>query len=462
MTTGRERLVVAVAVIAALASSIAWRGWVVDDAWIPARYAASLATGHGYRFDASLPSSDGVTPLPWAPLLVVVSAGGDVARAVTAARIVGVVSWALTAALLSLATVRAGGRAVRFAPLAIGLLSAPLGAWSVGGLETPLVTLLAAASVVAGPARSALCASCAGLVAAFRPEALPFALVLGAWGGEAGGRRGRFAHATIAFVPWAIVVAIRLACFGLPYPLSALAKQSDLPHGLIYVAGFLVFGGVPVLVLSRALADAPRARWLVAASMVHAASVAIAGGDWMPMSRLMTPVIPALVLAAVDVAERAPIGWTRARLVIAALAIAVPWVRLRAEASGVWATRKELIVEGRAALAPYKAVAALDVGWVGEATDARVVDLAGLTDRAFASLPGGHTSKRVPATLLDARGVDALVFLRRAGTPRRDDGGPFDRQVEERIAALPWVSEGFSPAATIRAGALEYVVLARR
>jgi hypothetical protein len=462
VTNGRERGVAAASALAALASSIAWRGWVVDDAWIPARYAANLATGHGYRFDATLSASDGVTPLPWAPLLVVLSVGGDVARAVVAARAWGVVCWMITAALLAVATVRSGDRPARFAPLVLGLCSAPLGAWSVGGLETPLVTLLVTIAVVAGPARGSLSCGAAGLAGAFRPEALPLVLVLGTWAGTAGGRARRFGHAAIAFAPWACVVAVRLACFGLPYPLSALAKQSDLPHGLVYVAGFVVFGGLPVLVASRGVAAVSRARWLVVAAVAHTASVAIAGGDWMPLSRLMVPILPVLLLAAVDVAERAGAIATGVRVVIASVALLVPWVRLHGEASGVWTARQALIGEGRGALAPYHAVAALDVGWVGAATEARVVDLAGLTDRAFASLPGGHTTKRVPATLLDARGVEAFVLLRRAGSPRRDDGGPFDRRVEEEVAGLAWVKEQFVVARTIRGGALEYVVLERR
>ena len=110
-------------------------------------------------------------------------------------------------------------------------------------------------------------------------------------------------------------------------------------------------------------------------------------------------------------------------------------------------------------------MASLDAGWVGAATPARVVDLAGLTDLAIASLPGGHTSKRVTGAMLSDRNVDALVLLQRRGLAageQRDDGGPYDRQVEERLAADPWVQEHLRPGPRLASGDLVYVVWTAR
>ena len=70
------------------------------------------------------------------------------------------------------------------------------------------------------------------------------------------------------------------------------------------------------------------------------------------------------------------------------------------------------MADARPLLEGASRVAALDVGWVGAATDADVVDLAGLTDPEIAALPGGHTSKRVDAMFLLARDPDVLVFYR--------------------------------------------------
>ena len=52
----------------ALAVLALW-GFTVDDAFIIARYAHHIAIGDGYVFNAGGPTSDGVTPLPFALLL---------------------------------------------------------------------------------------------------------------------------------------------------------------------------------------------------------------------------------------------------------------------------------------------------------------------------------------------------------------------------------------------------------
>jgi hypothetical protein len=56
-------------VLAALPALTYLRGFTVDDALIPARYAANIAQGAGYRFNAQGPTSDGVTPLGFPYLL---------------------------------------------------------------------------------------------------------------------------------------------------------------------------------------------------------------------------------------------------------------------------------------------------------------------------------------------------------------------------------------------------------
>ena len=79
------------------------------------------------------------------------------------------------------------------------------------------------------------------------------------------------------------------------------------------------------------------------------------------------------------------------------------------------ADRRALVQRARPALASAEVVATLDIGWVSAATDARIVDLAGLTDPEIAALPGGHTSKRVaPSVLLD-RGTDVVLVYTTVG-----------------------------------------------
>src|SRR6185503_7507383 len=59
---GSARSGVVLGVLAAAPALFLLRGFTVDDALIPARYAAHLAQGLGYRFNAQGPSTDGVTP----------------------------------------------------------------------------------------------------------------------------------------------------------------------------------------------------------------------------------------------------------------------------------------------------------------------------------------------------------------------------------------------------------------
>ncbi len=86
-------------------------------------------------------------------------------------------------------------------------------------------------------------------------------------------------------------------------------------------------------------------------------------------------------------------------------------------------------------------MAALDVGWVGVATDRNITDLAGVTDIEIAVLPGGHTSKRLPPNLLDRRNIDTLVLLLEPNHPDVNPGQAiaglkFARTVESRVALL--------------------------
>jgi hypothetical protein len=108
------------------------------------------------------------------------------------------------------------------------------------------------------------------------------------------------------------------------------------------------------------------------------------------------------------------------------------------------------------------------VGWVSAATEADIVDLAGLTDPEIASLPGGHTSKRVDARFLLDRAPDALLLYAPAGLP---PGGlaawqeiVTPRAVEARLASDDLVARRFEPSAWLplgRSGA-GYVLLRSR
>ena len=184
----------------------------------------------------------------------------------------------------------------------------------------------------------------------------------------------------------------------------------------------------------------------------------------MPLSRLAVPVLPTVVLAAAHLASVAARRATAARLVLALAGQVFQVVKVGpADIAGVGAARLRLVEELRAPLAGAPVVAGLDVGWLGAATDATLVDLAGLTDPAIAALPGGHTSKTIPVGLLDARHVDAIVLLLKEGEPLAEPWSEsfFARIVELRVAGVPGVGEAFAVAAESHLPHLHYVVVRR-
>ena len=418
----------------ALVPALAMWGFTVDDALIPVRYAHNLATGAGYRFDAHGPSADGVTPLPWALLLAPLS-GGDGLTTLVRAKVLGIACWTLGGGALGtrVGSMVAGVRRVHVAMAALALvamgLAFPIGAWAASGMETGLSTALATVAVASlGRSRPNVVAGLAGAVAAFRPEMVVWAIALAVGAAVLGngesdretsaGRGGAAAAARAAAVaagPFLLCAAVRLAIFGRPAPLAVLAKPSDLSHGALYVGAATlvvltpVLATAPVALIRGAGRDIGLARVVVIAFAAHAMAVLAAGGDWMPYARLMVPIAPSLVLAFVALLASSRLELVLARLAATLVLGTLLAARAAPAGRGVHADRADLIARARPVLAGARVVAALDIGWVSAATEARIVDLAGLTDASIAMLPGGHTSKRVDTSMLLDRGVDTVI-----------------------------------------------------
>src|SRR5262245_36351375 len=106
----------ALGVLAALPALIYLRGFTVDDALIPARYAAHIAGGLGYRFNPAGPTTDGVTPLGF-PYLLAPFAGGGPLSALAAARNMGAIAWLAAAGALGAAIAALSGSPARYAAL---------------------------------------------------------------------------------------------------------------------------------------------------------------------------------------------------------------------------------------------------------------------------------------------------------------------------------------------------------
>jgi hypothetical protein len=261
------------------------------------------------------------------------------------------------------------------------------------------------------------------------------------------------------------VAAVRWAVFGSPWPLSSVAKTPELAHGLQYVVFGLVRSGPFWLLLApwciaRAVragrAPHPELTAVLAATLAHLAALVLAGGDWMAFFRLFVPVLPGVVLAGCELDRFGRGRWQalarggRLALLLASAALLL-W-QWGADARRVSERRLELIERARPWLASSRRIAAVDVGWIGAASVADVVDLAGVTDPRIAELPGGHTTKRVAPGLLAARDVDTLAFLIEAG-PFSDvwSDAVFRYGVEARLA-FPAEQMGYRPVTRVPLG----------
>jgi hypothetical protein len=428
---------------AALPLALVLRGFTVDDALVTARVASRLSLGQGYRFNPAGPEVDAVTPLGFAQLLALGGAGGPLAQ-LERARWLGLAAWLLSAIVLGCLLPR--GRRALVTTLPVIALSAPLAAWASSGMETGVVTLAATLALFGGPAG----ALCAGLAAAWRPELLVFGAVLSA--GQAlalsqpAERARRFVIALgLAVGPAILIAVVRQRWFGSATPLSVLAKPSDLAHGFSYALTGFVLTGAPLLLLSpRALRASDRqTRVLLLAVVAHFGAVTAAGGDWMALYRLLVPVLPATLLAAARLSEGSATLWLGIRVTGAVLASLALLASRGLAARSVFEHRTRLITQAEPLLRDARSIAALDIGWVGAATNAPLLDLAGITDPMVARLSGGHTSKRITSGLLENRDVDTLVLLLAPGrTPSEPwTDSIFARDVENRLAASPVVAE---------------------
>ncbi len=268
----------------------------------------------------------------------------------------------------------------------------------------------------------------------------------------------------LVVAPFGVVALVRLAVFGRPAPLSIFAKAPDARLGLYYAVACALLAGPVVIAAPWAFLRLPRfERAVVASVVVHLVAIGLAGGDWMPLSRLLVPVLPSIAMAGLLLAQRAALPATFVRVALAVAGQTFVLVHVGPTAARVGADRMRVIEELRPALLGSHAIASLDIGWVGASTDAALVDLAGVTDPRIAALPGGHTTKQIPVGLLDARGVDTLVLLLAPGARVAEPWtrSRFARGVEAWIATTPGVGDTYAPVAESSLPHLRYVVLRR-
>ncbi|MEZ4256892.1 MAG: hypothetical protein R3A78_14470 [Polyangiales bacterium] len=443
-----------------VASAYAWP-YTVDDAFILARYARTIAEGAGYGMHGG-EWTDGVTgPLGLVPGVVGTWASLD---PVVVQKAVGVVAYLVAFIRVGALLPAARDRAV-YALFAVG--PASVAVWAIAGLETGLAAWAAGellrSRIRGGTVAGVLALAC---VPWLRPELVPFAVVLATVGLPP--RRMGFAVAVLAGSLLALI-AFRVACFGSPLPLAVRAKPGELGHGLEYVASaVLLLSGVggAVLMARGAGRRGPAVLAVGVALAVHIGAVALAGGDWMPGFRLFVPVIPAFAwfVASTCCDDGRLDGWSRVALAVAVIVFAadgpLEWHRARVAGVELAAAAERV----RAVLDAHGGSTALvDVGRIPY-PDTPVLDLGGITDPTVASLPGGHLDKRIDTALLDARDVRRVV-LHSTSKPTLRGGQALGMRpfpVEARLLRDAAFRERYRPVRVERVSANYWYVVFRR
>jgi hypothetical protein len=266
------------------------------------------------------------------------------------------------------------------------------------------------------------------------------------------------------------VLAFRFAMFGDALPLSARAKPADLAHGVRYAGTALVLMTSVVgvaLAAWGARANRRFERWLAAAVLVHLCAVILAGGDWMPGSRLLVPVAPLYALLVARGFARLSLRHARWACAALAMTCSVPLLDLSSRIPELRDSGARRVTIGRELAgflqAHASSVALLDAGYLGYESGIEVVDLGGLTDPVVADLRGGHIDKRIDETYLRQRAPDAIVLHSEQRPTVHADGrllALFGYPVEMRVARMAWVTQRFRVAHVVHyAPRYWYVVL---
>ncbi len=414
-------------------------GFTIDDAFISFRYARNLALGHGLLFNLG-EHVEGYTNFLWTVLMALPALlGADrfpfgmllVAKGLGVILSVGTILllWQMGRRYRS-ASNSAMGPITAAAPWALAA-SGAFAAWSVSGLETPLVTFLL---VLAGycllrAERAPWWGGCFVLAALTRPEPLLlFGLVLLYRTGGRLRRRalaglGSDALACVLFaLPYGSFLLWRLRYYGNLLPNTYYAKVGEVTsHGLTALAGawyvlsgllVLGLGGLCLVAMIPLLArrTSPHYRLVL---LLFAAQVGIAvyeGGDWMPGYRFLVPTLPWLALLFQDgcMTLCPPRQWgslLRGTVITIACLSAVlgGQLTINHEVPGVGTPMAptSLVDPNYYAVARWMQanVPSADLVALGEAgiipyyANVRVLDMFGLMDTHLAHLPGGPFDK---------------------------------------------------------------------
>lgn len=421
-------------------------GYTMDDAFISFRYARNVARGEGWVYNPGGPAVEGFSNFLWTLLLVpcfwLRVNPMLVSQTLGAACSLGILflAWRLT--FDGVENPRGG------IPLLTPLLLALTGAFTyqaVTGLETQLFTLgltLGVFFFLRFDPRS-LVYSAGGFVVASltRPEGpalfgLSLLFLLLRWRRGGVERSGVIRFALGYLLPMAAFLAWRIHTFGEWLPNTYYAKVGPpgqlIPEGADYVYGFLKTYAVaiPWLIVLLPLAwrrRRPRELYLFTLTVTYLGIVIYEGGDWMPLHRTISPILPILYVLLVQGLDHMRQGWqwlerdsglqvnARAARWLAILWAGAAVLSLLYPSWGVIREariRPALYEQSHVAMGrwlaqqcgPEDRIALSDIGQIGYYSDRWVIDLAGLTDRTIAHSPGPlHKKAYNPLYVLDQK-----------------------------------------------------------
>lgn len=468
------RLALGAVAAAAAAHALSYLGYLVDDAYISFRYGRNLARGLGLVFNPG-ERVEGFTNLSWTLLSALFEALG-----VRPSAAIPLVSLGL-GALLFARVVRRARRSddAPWAGVAAGAVlaaSGGLACYAVTGLETVcFATLVFLAVEAALDARPWRFAALTALAFTTRPEAAVLGLgVVGYWAARAlwlrdARARSLALRATLLLAPTVgAFLAWRRGYYGEWVPNTFYAKPRFLPGALRYAADhalpLLALGAAPLIAGIRPGALRREERAALAALVVGSLAQVFEGADWMPLNRLLVPLVPFAALGcdrglralgdrAVPPARRLAV----AAVTLGALAMwasserTTPWYFERMAVSS--ATRRELA--RRIHQAGFRSLALLDIGEIGYALpDVTITDLGALTDRELARTAGLLHGKAPTVAWLRRRAPEVVLLNSREAVEVHPSGRAWRlramHDVENALLHLPAFREGYRYACAVR------------
>ena len=325
-----RNFILAAAVAAVLAIGLLWFHYMPDDAYIGMRYAVNLSGGEGLVFNPG-ERVEGYTNFLW--VIILAAAAEAQIPLVPGARILSLIfavgtlllAWRMCDTVIPAGGKKTAGPGVAAAAPLILAASAPFVTWALSGTEIPLFTFLLTAGMLlltSGRGPRPVFALFA-LLTLVRPEGVAY-YVLAAVLLIARGEKPRKVAAEgliIAAMLLAPYLAWKISYCGGIQPNTFYAKTGapaiQLRNGIAYTLRFAAwYAWLPAAAVIFLRAGRERGarqagefgRMTVPLSVIclNWIIVAVLGGDWMLMYRLLVPGLPAIaVMAAASIPSAA-------------------------------------------------------------------------------------------------------------------------------------------------------------